>query len=90
MVSREPGQGDAVRITVENQNFKDVAIYALCGSQRDRLGLVVDLTTQTFAVPVKTGQLRVEVDFIAGDDIATEPIGVFEGDHIHVTIPPNR
>ena len=89
LLSRQPGEGDQVQLTVENQNFKDATVYAVWGAgSRDRLGLVTGNTTQTFTVPWQGGDMRVEVDFIAGDDVFTEPIGTFRGDHIHVTIPP--
>jgi hypothetical protein len=89
IVAREGGTGDQVAVTVENQNFKDAAVYAIWGvGNRDRLGLVTGHTTQTFTTPFKSGDLRIEVDFIAGDDVVTESMGVFQGDNIHVTIPP--
>lgn len=90
IVSRQAGTGNEVQLTVENQNFKDATVYAIWGAgPRNRLGLVVGNTTETFQVRFRSGDLRVEVDFIAGDDIVTETIGVFQGDHIHVQIPPN-
>jgi hypothetical protein len=89
LVSRMAGQGNDIQITVENQNFKDATVYAIWGAgNRDRLGLVVGNTTQTFTAPYKAGDFRVEVDFIAGDDIVTENMGVTRGDHIQVTSPP--
>lgn len=90
IVSREAGSGNQIQLTVENQNFKDAVVYALWGAgPRDRLGTVIGNTTQTFEVPYRSGEFRVEVDFIAGDDVVTETIGVFQGDHIQVQIPPN-
>jgi hypothetical protein len=80
-----------VEVTVENQNFKDAVVYAIWDSgPRARLGMVTGNTTQTFtAAPRGSGEMRVEVDFIAGSDTVTESIGVFRGDEIHVVIPPN-
>lgn len=90
IVSREEGAGTDVQITVENQNFKDATIYAVWGTgPRDMLGMVTGNTTQTFTTPSRIGDLRVRVDLIAGDDVVSESMGVFEGDHIHVTIPPS-
>jgi hypothetical protein len=89
-VYREPGEGPNIQITVENQNFKDATVYAVWGAgNRDRLGLVTGNTTQTFTVPWKQGDMRVQVDFIAGDDTVTESMGVNRGDHLQVTIPPS-
>src|SRR5688572_3985998 len=80
-----------VQITVENQNFKDAVVYAIWGAgPRDRLGMVTGNTTQTLRTPLRGGgDLRIEVDFIAGDDVVTQSMGVFQGDHIQVTIPPS-
>jgi hypothetical protein len=87
---REAGAARSVLVTVENQNFKDAVIYALWGAgPRDRLGMVTGNTTQTLSAPFKTGDLRIEVDFIAGDDVVSHSLGVFEGEHVHVTIPPS-
>ena len=86
----EPGASRDVAITVENQNFKDAVVYAIWGvGPRDRLGMVTGNSTQTFTTPLRgSGELRIEVDFIAGDDVVTQGMGAFQGDHIQVTIPP--
>jgi hypothetical protein len=86
----EPGASQDVQITVENQNFKDAVIYAIWGAgPRNRLGMVTGNSTQTLRTPLRGGgDLRIEVDFIAGDDVVTQSMGVFRGDHIQVTIPP--
>ena len=81
---------DDVLVTVENQNFKDAVVYAIWGAgPRNRMGLVTGNTTKTLTTPFRTGDLRIEVDFIAGDDVLTESMGVFHGDHVQVTIPPS-
>ena len=89
----EPGFGTAqtVQVTVENQNFKDAVVYAIWrAGSRDRLGMVTGNTTQTLTADLRgTGDLRIEVDFIAGDDVVTQSLGVFQGDQVHVRIPPN-
>ena len=89
-LSRQAGAaGSDVQVTVETQNFKDAVVYAVWGSgNRDRLGMVTGNTSQTFTAPWKAGDMRVEIDFIAGDDIFTESMGVNRGDHLHVQIPP--
>lgn len=89
ILSSEERAMQNVAVTVENQNFKDAVIYAIWGAgPRQRLGLVTGNSTQTFTTPARAADMRVEVDFIAGDDVVTESMGVFSGDHIHVTIPP--
>jgi hypothetical protein len=89
-IASRDGAAQNVAITVENQNFKDAVVYAIWGAgPRDRLGMVTGKTTQTFTAPLRgSSDLRIEVDFIAGDDVVTQSMGAFQGDHIHVTIPP--
>ena len=86
----ESSASQNIQVTIENQNFKDAVVYAIWGAgPRDRLGLVTGNTTQTVTTRMRgTTDLRIEVDFIAGDDVLTQSMGVFQGDHIHVVIPP--
>lgn len=86
----ESRESTEVEITVENQNFKDAVVYAIWGAgPRDRLGTVTGNTTQTFSTEAQsTGEVRVEIDFIGAGPVATESMGVFEGDDIRVVIPP--
>ena len=85
--SESPG----VELTVENQNFHDAVVYAIWDSgPRTRLGMVTGITTQTFTTSSRgSGEMRVQVDLIAGSNVISEPIGVFHGDEIHVVIPPH-
>jgi len=80
-----------VDVIVDNQNFHDAVIYAIWDSgPRTRLGMVTGITTQTFTTATRgSGQMRVQIDLIAGSNVITESIGVFHGDEIHVVIPPN-
>jgi hypothetical protein len=86
----EPSASQDIQVTVENQNFKDAVVYAIWGAgPRDRLGMVTGNSTQTLTTRMRgTTDLRIEVDFIAGDDVVTQSMGVFQGDHVHVVIPP--
>ena len=79
-----------VEVTVENQNFQDAVVYAIWGAgPRDRLGMVTGNTTETFTTEVQGGgEMRIEVELIAGNDVVTESMGVFQGDDIRVVIPP--
>jgi hypothetical protein len=79
-----------VEVTVENQNFQDAVVYAIWGAgPRDRLGMVTGNTTETFTTEVQAGgDMRIEVELIAGNDVVTESMGVFRGDDIRVVIPP--
>ena len=79
---------DAV-LTAENQNFSDATLYAVWDAgNRQRLGMVTGLTSQTFELDIKGSELRLQVDFIAGGNFTSDRIMVNPGDHVHVTIPP--
>jgi hypothetical protein len=89
-VEDEGGATQDVEVTVENQNFQDAVVYAIWGAgARDRLGTVTGNTTETFTTEVRAGgDMRIEVELIAGNDVVTESMGVFQGDDIRVVIPP--
>jgi hypothetical protein len=89
-VADEGGVTQDVEVTVENQNFQDAVVYAIWGAgPRDRLGMVTGNTTETFTAEVQAGgDMRIEVDLIAGNNVVTESRGVFRGDDIRVVIPP--
>ena len=80
-----------VSITVENQNFKDAEVYAVwTDGQRYHLGLSTGNTTKTYTTEYRnSGDLSVEVDFIAGGDYLSEPIMVNPNEEVHITIPPS-
>jgi hypothetical protein len=78
------------QLTAENQNFSDATLYAVWGAgTRQRLGMVTGLTSQTFKMNLRgSGELRLEVDFIAGGNFTSDRVFVNPGDHVHITIPP--
>ena len=87
---RTPGVGRDVAVTIENQNFKDADVYAVWSTgARDRLGMSTGNTTSTFTAPYRPGDMRIEVDFIAGDDVVSDAIAVNQGDHVQIQIPPD-
>jgi hypothetical protein len=81
------------RLRVQNQNFLDMNVYVLAGSQRVRLGTVTGLSTQVFTIPpdlVRGSLLRFEVHPIGGrDNPRSETIPVQPGDEVQLTIPPS-
>jgi hypothetical protein len=89
-IEEDGGATQDVEVTVENQNFQDAVVYAIWGAgRRDRLGMVTGNTTETFTTEVQGGgDMRIEVDLIAGNDVVTESMGVFRGDDVRVVIPP--
>lgn len=81
--NREP-----VLLEVNNQNFQDARIYVIWDGFRERAGLVNGNTRQTLRLQSRDGQLRVEVDFVAGGGYVTDPIQVWRGETIQLIIPP--
>ena len=79
--------GSVVRLTVQNNDFKDAAIYARwSGSGRKRVGMVTGKTSETFMFDWQSHSIRIEADFIAGGSFTTDEIEVWEGDHLDVVI----
>ncbi len=79
--------GSVVRLTVQNNDFKDAVIYANWeGSTRRRVGLATGKTSQTFTFEWGGPVVRFEADFIAGDRIFIEAIEVLEGDHLDLVL----
>ena len=86
---RSSAQAQEAMLTAENQNFSDATIYAVWDAgNRQRLGMVTGLTSQTFELDIKGSELRLQVDFIAGGEFMSDRIMVNPGDHVQVTIPP--
>jgi len=81
-------QNEPVMLEVTNQNFQDAHIYAIWDGFRERAGLVNGNTTQTLRLQSRDGQLRVEVDFVAGGGYVTDAIQVWRGETIRLIIPP--
>jgi len=82
-------EGEWVRIEVRNENFQDARIYALWGPARQRIGLVIGRTTQTIQTEWRTsGELLIEVDFLAGGGFIADPGPVWPGETVVLQIPP--
>jgi hypothetical protein len=85
----EGGGTPTLRLTVDNQDFRDATIYTNWNGARNRVGMVVGKTTETFTVAWRDYQVRLEVDFIGGGEMKiAEPIGVQPGEHIDFIIMP--
>jgi len=82
--------GDAtIQITVDNQDWRDATLYADWNGVRQRVGMVVGKTTETFRTPWRDYYLRLDVDFIGGGGLPSrDPIQVQAGDHIDYVIMP--
>jgi hypothetical protein len=76
-----------VRLTVQNNDFKDCDIYANWqGHGRRRIGFVVGKTSQTFTFEWVTDWVTIEGDFVAGNTFSADPINVQGGDHLDLVI----
>ncbi len=82
-------EAQEAQLTAQNQNFSDATLYAVWDAgNRQRLGMVTGLTSQTFELDIKGSELRLQVDFIGGGNFTSDRIMVNPGDHVQVTIPP--
>jgi len=85
----EGGNQGAIRITVDNQDWRDATLYADWNGVRQRVGFVTGKTTETFTTPWRDYFVRLDVDFVGGGALpAQNPIQVQSGDHIDYTIMP--
>jgi len=89
-----PASPDQARTTVrvENQNFLDMNVYVLNGTQRVRLGTVPGLTTRVFPIPQNLvfgiSSLRFQADPVGANRAPiSQEISVQAGDQVILTIP---
>lgn len=80
--------GDSFVLEVENQNFNEARLYARWNGMRERIGSVVGNRSQNFTLRWRTGDLRVEVDFLAAGGFISDPVVVNPGDTVVFRIPP--
>lgn len=79
------------KVRVKNQNWSDMSIYILYGSQRYRLGMVPGLETRVFIIPERlvTGvsSIRFLADPIGGRATpVTQELAIFPGEEISLLI----
>ncbi len=77
-----------VLITVLNDNYWDATIYANWGGTRERLGLVIGKTTETFTFNWRREDVQFDVRFIGDGGWRTEPIVIYPGEHLDLQILP--
>jgi hypothetical protein len=78
---------EEVRLTVRNNDYRDATIYAYWNGARDRVGMVVGKTEETFTLRWRGEEIQLEVDFVAGGRYRTEVVPVYRGDHLEFHIP---
>lgn len=79
-------------VRVQNQNFLDMNIYVLNGSQRVRLGTVSGVSTRVFTIPSNLvfgmASLRFQADPVGSNQQPiSQEITVRAGDQVQLTIP---
>ena len=83
------GDEATILLTVDNQDFRDATVYADWNGVRQRVGMVIGKTTETFTVPWREYEVRLEVDFIGGGELkVADPMPVWPGDHLDFVIMP--
>ena len=79
--------GTVVRLTVQNNDFKDATVYAVWeGGSRRRIGMVTGKTSATFTFDWVSHRMHIEADFVAGEGFVSDEIEVWEGDHLDLVI----
>jgi hypothetical protein len=77
-----------MRINVDNQNFNDVRLFSFTTRGRILLGKVGGNAQRTFQVDWRgLDEIRVRMEFLAGDDYETNTVNVSPGDQIYLVIP---
>jgi len=88
-----PSPEPRTTISVENQGFSDMTIYAIRSGQRVRLGQATGNSTSTFTIPANlifgATPLRFLADPIGGNrSPVSDEITVQPGDQVRLVIPP--
>jgi len=80
-------------VTVQNSNWLDVVVYVVSGTQRQRLGMVTALGTQTFRIPrgaMGNGRVQVFADPVGSTQgYLSESISVQPGQRLALDVGQN-
>jgi hypothetical protein len=80
-------------VTVRNNNWLDLVIYVVNGTQRQRLGTVTALSTGSFRIPsvaMGNGQVRLYADPIGSNEgFLTETVTVQPGQRLALDVGQN-
>ena len=81
------GSASVIRVTVQNDDFRDAVIYANWqGSTRRRMGMATGKASNTFSTQWQASVVQLEAHFIAGGTVLSEPIQVWEGDRLEIVL----
>lgn len=85
--SDEIAKNETLAVEVRNDDTVAATIWALSSRGRRRLGMVVGHQTRTFELRwPRSGQLRLEIDFLAGPTCLTDDIQAHPGETVHLNI----
>lgn len=75
-------------LDVDNRNFLDARIYVLRDDGLpERAGIVTGNSQERLRIENQPGNLRIQVDFVAGDTRTSDVIQVWEGETVELLIP---
>ena len=81
---------DELRVTVDNQNFNDLRIYAITTGGPRSLGRVGGQSRVEFRLEWRQlDDIRFRLEFLAGDQFTTTRLNVSPGDIVEVSVPQN-
>ena len=77
-----------IRIEIENQGFNDVRIYAVSVAGNQLLGQVPGKATRNFTLRwQRLDDVRLRMDFLAGDTHDSNVVDAAPGDQLRLVIP---
>jgi len=77
-------------VTVDNQNFNDLRIYALGSEGQQTMGNITGRSSQTFTIRWRqTSDLRFRLEFLAGRSYTTNRVTASPGDRVDVFVREN-
>jgi len=86
--SRSGGGPGQIQIIVENQNFNDMRLFSVTTRGRLLLGQVGGHTSKTFVIDWRgLDEIRLRMEFLAGDDYESNLVNASPGDRLTLTIP---
>lgn len=91
---RPKTEARAVMVQVQNNNWSDMVVYLVQGTQRVRLGMVTSMSTQSFPVArsaiSSTGQVRLMADPIGSSrGYLSDPLNVRPGQRVALDVGHN-
>lgn len=82
--------GGRVLLRAENLSFNDATLHALGPRGRTRIGTISGKASQTLSIPwTGFGDLRIEIDLLAGGSYTTSGVSVYPGDQVYLLIQEN-